>query len=332
MQEELITVIVPIYNMEKYLERCMNSIRGQTYRNLEILMIDDGSTDQTAEIADEIAGQDSRIQVFHLQNHGSSAARNFGIEHAHGAYYSFIDSDDYIEPQMYEKLYQAVTEYRLPMAQGGRDEIDEQGKRLADICTPPPQTCVMKPHDFMRELLLHKGDCSFCTRITRSSLFEHFRFPEGALNEDFHVMVQMLPQLAGVVSIPDRVYHVFYKSESNTRTASASSFSRVYSDNVDNAEMVLSLVKKEYPDLVPVAVRFGLYQRLDYLLHVPIAAMNRENSQYIRIVQYLKKNRSTILHCDNLTKKNKQYLILFSIAPRLIRQIHYQLRMKNRTV
>lgn len=346
--QDLISVIVPVYNIKEYLERCVNSILAQTWENLEILLVDDGSDDGTERLVDELGGKDDRIRVFHKKNGGSSSARNLGIREAKGAYLGFVDSDDYIEPFMYERLYRAVKETGMPVAQGGRREIDEQGNVLPDICVPPKEQMVYSGKEFMRELLLHKGDCSFCTKLTDASLFkgqnmsrrisggdkgkernncESFEigrreFPEGKLNEDFHVLVQMLPEIDGIVSVPERVYNVFYKSGSNTRTGSDAKFSRVYGDNVDNADMVGEIVKKHYPELTKTALRFGLFQRLDYMLHIPIGEMKKDNGQYCDIVTYLKINRGEICGNAELTKKQKVYLLLFSVMPVLIRKVH----------
>ncbi len=322
MGQELISIIVPAYNIKEYLERCVNSILNQTWKNLEILLVDDGSVDGTGELVDELAKKDERIRVFHKENGGSSSARNLGIQEARGSYLGFIDSDDYIEPFMFEALYSALKETGMPIAQGGRQEIDEQGNILPDICIPPKELTIYKPEEFMRELLLHKGDCSFCTKLVDVSLFKHRKFPEGKLNEDFHVLVRMLPEIEGLVSIPERVYHVFYKSGSNTRTDSKEKFSRVYGDNVDNADMVVKIVREKYPELMDTALRFGFYQRLDYLLHIPIGQMTKKNAQYCEIIEYLRKSRKEIKRNSELTEKQKVYLMLFSVAPVLIRKVH----------
>ena len=325
---ELISVIVPIYNIKEYLERCIDSILAQTYQNIEVLMVDDGSTDGTSELVDKIALKDSRIRVFHKENGGSSSARNLAMREAKGQYFSFIDSDDYIEPDMMEKLYQAIQTSGMPIAQGAREEIDEQGNILPDICIPPEKETMYASKDFMRELLLHKGDCSFCTKLTKASLFHEngFAFPEGKLNEDFHVLVKMLPLIPGIVSIPKRMYHVFYKSGSNTRVVDKNAFSRVYGDNVDNAEMVLTIVEKQYPDLKNTAMRFGFYQRLDYLLHIPISRMTKDEKQYGEIVKYLRGNIGNILGNRELTKKQKLYLVVLAMMPRTVRKAHHLLK------
>ncbi len=107
-QNELITIVVPVYNVEKYLDRCIRSIQAQTYKNLEIILIDDGSEDQCGEICDQYAESDERITVIHKENGGLSSARNAGIDIAAGCYIGFVDSDDYIHPDMYGILYDSM--------------------------------------------------------------------------------------------------------------------------------------------------------------------------------------------------------------------------------
>lgn len=330
-QQELISVIVPVYNIKEYIGRCVDSILAQTWENLEVLLVDDGSTDGTEKLLDELQERDGRIRVFHKKNGGSSSARNLGIREAKGKYLGFVDSDDYIEPFMYERLYRAIRATGMPIAQGARSEIDEQGNALPDICVPPEKELVYDSETFMRELLQHKGDCSFCTKLVDKALFEKHTFPEGKLNEDFYLLVQMLPEIEGIVSVPERVYTVFYKSGSNTRMDSAGrfsggNFSPVYGDCVDNADMVTKLVREQYPRLEKTAMRFGLYQRLEYLLHIPIKDMQKTNRQYTDIVRYLRANRGEILTNAELTKKQKLYLLLFSVMPKALRKVHRWLR------
>lgn len=105
MKDDLISVIVPVYNVEKYLHKCINSILNQTYKNLEIILIDDGSTDNSGKICDEYALKDNRIKVIHKENGGLSSARNAGLDICSGDYIGFVDSDDYIAEDMYEYLY-----------------------------------------------------------------------------------------------------------------------------------------------------------------------------------------------------------------------------------
>lgn len=318
----LISVIVPIYNVVEWLPRCINSIRKQTYRNIEIILVDDGSTDNSGAMAEKFALEDKRIRVFHKENGGSSSARNLGISHAKGEYIGFIDSDDFIEPEMYERLLSVVLQENLLMAQISRDEIDEQGNRLPDVCIPPEKPELWDCGHFMRELLLHKGDCSFCTKLTHASLFQKERFPEGELNEDFRLLIRLLPKIPAVAILPEQDYHVFYRYGSNTRTRDKDEFPRVFMDIVNNADLAEEIVAKDYPQLQQEAVRFALYQRLDYMLHIPVSMMKKENDFYRKVCEYLKQHKKEIRENPYLTKKNKKYLMLFATAPALVRKGH----------
>ncbi len=318
----LISVIVPVYNIKEYLPRCVKSITNQTYRNLELILVDDGSTDGTGVLCDELAARDERIRVFHKKNGGSSSARNLGISQARGQYLGFVDSDDYISPEMYERLVNSLKVGNAQIVQIGRDEVDEQGNKLPNICEPPLQDEFITSKDFLRELLMHRGDCSFCTKLVNKELFERHQFPIGVLNEDFHLLVQMLMETSGVISLTGQTYHVFYRIGSNTRKKDKNDFSRVYGDCVDNADMVQELVNKHFIELQETAMRFGLFQRLEYLLHIPIVQMTRDNKQYRSICIYIRKHFSDILKNTYLTRKNKMYLLLFAIAPKGLRQVH----------
>lgn len=324
----LISVIVPVYNTLKYLPKCVASITAQTWKNLEIILVDDGSTDGTGALCDELARRDSRIKVYHKKNGGSSSARNLGIRKAEGEYLGFVDSDDFIEPDMYERLAEAAIEYDAYMVQIGRNEVDEAGNALPDICIPPKKIESIDSQTFLKELLMHRGDCSFCTKLIRRECMSEEAFPVGVLNEDFHLLIHMLPELDKVISLPVVGYHVLYRMGSNTRKEKEGHFSRVFADSVDNADMVLSMVKEQYPELEPVAFRFGVFQRLEYMLHIPIGQMNQDNGQYREIVKWLRDHWGMAMVNPFLTVKNKVYHTLFVIAPKGIRVVHKFLRGK----
>lgn len=318
----LISVIIPVYNIMEYLPRCVQSVCGQSYLNLEILLVDDGSTDGTGALCDELAQTDSRIRVLHKENGGSSSARNLGLDNARGEYIGFVDSDDYISPQMYERLYEAMEKYKVRVTQIGRDELDEQGNRLPDICVPPIKEERIWHKDFLKELLMHRGDCSFCTKLFHKSILEGKHFPTGALNEDFHFLVRILPEIGEIVSLPEQTYHVFYRMGSNSRKKDREQFSRVYADSVRNADMVMRYVEASDRDLCKVAERFGIYQRIEYLLHIPIRQMNHDNTFYRQVVKSLRRKFLAGLRNPYLTAKNKFYMTLFVIAPKGVRKLH----------
>lgn len=322
MAKPNISIIVPVYNIEEYLPRCIESILNQTYNNLELILVDDGSKDKSGEICDAYAKKDNRVVVLHKENGGSSSARNAGIAIAKGEYLGFVDSDDYIEPDMYEKMVAVIEKNGCNIVQVARDEKDEQGNKLPDICEMPEKLTEYTAEEFMKELLLHKGDCSFCTKLLNRDLFIENKFPQGALNEDFYLLVNMLKQGERVLSLPYCGYHVFYRIGSNTRKKDANEFSRVYGDCVDNADMVLELVQNDFPALEKVAIRFGLFQRMEYLLHIPITQMQKSNKQYRQICGYVRKHWGATVTSKYLTGKNKVYLTLFAIAPKTVRKIH----------
>lgn len=327
---ELVSIIIPIFNIEReYLVRAVESVCNQTYKNLEIILVDDGSTDGTGAVCDELGGTDDRIKVFHKPNGGSSSARNLGIDNAKGEYIGFIDSDDYIDEDYVELMMSAITKYDIKMAQISRDEIDIDGNKRPDVCTPPESELMITGHDQMRELLMHRGDCSFCTRISHKSLFEGRRFPEGKLNEDFYLLTQMLEDVEKYVILPKQAYHVFYRLGSNTRRENKNDFSRVFIDIVDNSDYVEELVAKSYPDLIPVAKRFALFQRLDYMLHVPVVQMKSDNEFYVNVVKYLRMNFGAMLGSKYLTGKNKIYLILLTWMPVITRKVHAKIRLAD---
>ncbi len=327
-----ITVIVPIYNIEKYLRRCLDSILSQTYSNYELILVDDGSTDTSGTIADEYGEKDDRIIVIHKKNGGSSSARNEALKIAKGEYISFIDSDDYIEPDFLETLVAPIIAAKeagkfLPeFVQVGRNEIDEDGKLRPDICVPASAEVWIDSKDFIFELLMHRGDCSFCTKLSAKKLFEKRDFPVGKLNEDFHIMIQMLFEGSKVVSLPGYKYHVFYRIGSNSRKENKNIFSPVFKDSVDNADMVEKIVMEKMPELKEVSRRFALFQRIEYLLHIPIPFMNKNYEGYPECVSYIRKHFFSGMTNRYLTLKNKIYIAIFAVAPKISRVIHSKIK------
>ena len=331
----LVSVIIPVYNIESHLLiRCIESVAAQTYEPIEIIVVDDGSTDGSGKVCDETAARlnsdnGSRrreIKVIHKENSGSSGARNAGLKAACGEYIGFVDSDDYVDPDFVSSMMSAIDRYGVSMAQISRDEIAEDGSRLPDVCIPPDREYLISATEQMRELLLHRGDCSFCTRLTKRELFNGREFPEGKLNEDFYLLVQMLSEVGEYVILPTQAYHVYYRSGSNSRSGDREVFRQVFADIVDNADHAERIVKEQYPSLITEAKRFALYQRLDYLLHVPVSMMRSDNSFYGSVIRYIRGNIGAVLFNRYLTLKNRVYLMLFAVAPKTIRVIHKKIK------
>ncbi len=326
-----ISVIIPAFNIEDLLPKCVTSVASQDYPKslLQIIVVDDGSTDKTGAVADKLSAEYENVEVIHKENGGSSSARNAGLLAATGEYVGFVDSDDYISKEMYSLLVEAAIRNDADMVQISRDEISEDGNRLPDVVIPPEKEMVISPEEHLRTLLMHTGDASFCTKLTKKSLFsEDMKFPEGELNEDFYLMIHMLQKVNKLVILPNQCYHVFYRTGSNSRKKKENKdyFPSVFTDIVRNSDVALELVKRNSPDLLEVAERFGFVQRLDYLLHIPTSKMKSDNLFYREIVKNIRKNRGKILSNHYLTGKQKAYLMILSVAPGFVRKTHARIK------
>lgn len=223
---------------------------------------------------------------------------------------------------MYETLVNAAINGKYEIVQGARDEVDEDGNELPDVCQVVPKETFVKSEQFLEDLLMHKGDCSFCTKLIKRHLLWKHNFPEGKLNEDFFLMLQLLREVEGVYVVPEKFYHVCYRIGSNTRTKDKNYFPSVFLDIVENSDYALQLVRQQYPLLEKQGLRFSFYQRLEYMLHIPISMMKKENKFYEKVKQYLRRNIGKMIRNPYLTKKEKVYLCLLTIAPRWVRQFH----------
>lgn len=328
MEGPLISVIIPVYNCIDCLERSVTSVLKQTYKNFELLIVDDGSTDGSDCLMEKLALSDRRIRIFHKENGGSSSARNLGLKKARGSYVSFVDADDAISENMLEELITLVQNTGARISQVSRDELNEDGSPRDLVCIPPSEPTSFEAKDFLRELLMHRGDASFCTKLTSMELFQNRQFPEGVLNEDFHLLVEMLSEVDAIAVSDKLLYHVYYRMGSNTRKKDRNDFSRVFIDIVDNADFVEKEIIPDFPELQTEAVRFALFQRLDYMLHIPVGMMTSDNEFYQRVKQYLRGHLVDTVKNPYLTMKNKIYLILLTIAPKLVRSLH-QIKMKG---
>ena len=175
----MISVIVPVYNVEPYLRKCLDSIVGQTYRELEILVIDDGSTDGSGKICDEYEERDDRIKVFHTENRGLSAARNLGLNNANGDLIGFVDSDDWIEPTMYELLLKRSEETGADVSCCGFY------LHYSDHFTTHPLSSsqIVYEGEKIVTVAMEGSECRHYVwnKIYKKTLFDNCRFPEGML-------------------------------------------------------------------------------------------------------------------------------------------------------
>lgn len=211
----LISVIIPAYNVEKYIQRCIESIRKQTYSNLQIVIVDDGSTDQTGKIADSLSMKDSRIQVLHKQNQGVSAARNSGLEVARGGYIGFVDGDDYIEPVMYEKLIVLAEKYDAKIAHCGYQMVFPNRIDLYyGTGQLKVQDSVTGVRDLLEGTLVEPG---LCNKLYASSILKEIRLDnEIKINEDLLLNYMAFCKSEKSVFLDEPYYHYIIRKNSAT--------------------------------------------------------------------------------------------------------------------
>lgn len=193
MKEEQISIIVPVYNVECYVEKCIQSICCQSFSNLEIILVDDGSTDRSGILCDDWSRKDSRIQVIHKENGGLSDARNAGIEIARGDWYVFIDSDDFITPNTIEQMYTAAVSTESQIAVCNMIRIYDDGKTEPFYRPAREQTLLAGASRF--ETLKQP---SACNKLFRAELFQDVRFPKGKFYEDtfvYHILAHRARQI-----------------------------------------------------------------------------------------------------------------------------------------
>ena len=210
---DLISVIVPIYNVEPYLDRCIRSVADQTYTNLEIILVDDGSPDNCPAICDVWAQRDPRIRVIHKENGGLSDARNAGMAIATGELISFIDSDDSIEPEFLEKLFRALTEYDADIAECAVSYVDGEGNVLRRRETAPVQT--MDKMEALRRLVQEDGVCqTVWNKLYRRHTVQDIPFAVGKYNEDEFWTWQVFDRAGKLAVVPECLYNYLQRDSS----------------------------------------------------------------------------------------------------------------------
>ncbi len=254
MTTPLISVIVPVYRVEEYLERCVKSILSQTYKNLEVILVDDGSPDQCPAICDACAEKDARMKVIHQENKGLSGARNAGIDAASGEYLAFVDSDDYVSPHFIEELYQllqdtgcAIGQCRFSYVKG--DGLVEEGDSAF---------CIYRGESLMEQLYgpEEKATCFVVAwnKLYRAELFKEtgIRYPEGRIHEDEATTYRLFHE-AKKLAFLDRALYGYY-------TENGGSITSVFSAKrlqwlTAHEERIAFFKKNGYEKLLPAAYR-----------------------------------------------------------------------------
>jgi glycosyltransferase involved in cell wall biosynthesis len=214
---ELVTVIVPVYNTERYLEKCLDSLHGQTYTNLEILLIDDGSCDRSREICENYCGRDSRMKLTAMEHAGVSAARNEGIQQANGDYLVFVDSDDFIHERFVEILLEAVKKSRYGVASCDTKYISQEEEfQVRQITGYDSKDIALQDYDFREKY----AKLTVTAAIFRMEIVQNLRFDTAlAIGEDSVFFAKVLNRSGGVCYVSGELYYYVIRKESTMRAA-----------------------------------------------------------------------------------------------------------------
>ena len=303
----LISVVVPIYKVEEYLVKCVDSIRNQTIPNIEIVLVDDGSPDRCGEMCDELAMEDDRITVVHKKNGGLSDARNAGIDAAKADLVAFIDSDDYIEPDMMEFLYNNLIKADADLSVCG---LCHHFGNVIQLAEDKLEGYYVADTKEAIRLELTEVPVTAVNKLYKKSLFEHVRFPKGKLYEDAHTMTPVILKTQRVVYDIQPKYHYIHREDSiTTKNFRMQSLSLIEA-NENNMKQIIS----KFPELwEPAEFRYfwSFFWILEYMLRS--TALDEEAKQKKKeIYRLLRKNTWKIIKNQYFTRTRKiSALILF---------------------
>ena len=205
-----ISVVIPIYNSALFLRRCIDSILGQTLQDMEIVLVDDGSTDDSGVLCDEYAEKYQNIKVYHKQNEGASQARKYGLSKAQGEYVTFVDSDDIVEDDYLERLYHAMTLYGVKIA--ACDQIKHQ--EGTDVIVDKSGEVMLLDNQAIHNRFFKYQFWGFWGKIYHRSVFDNIYFPQYTINEDYVVMAQLFDRYKQMAYVPMGLYHYMTHGES----------------------------------------------------------------------------------------------------------------------
>lgn len=310
MIDVLISIIVPVYNVEQYLVDCVKSIQNQTYKNLEIILVDDGSPDKCGKICDDLAKEDTRIKVIHKENGGLSSARNEGLAIAKGEYFGFVDSDDCIHPQMYELLLRDIKTYNTKLA-FGQSYISHNGIVRYDL--PSKETIVFPKDKLIEECLRDVKWFSACSKLYHCSLKEYVRFPLGRTNEDYAIML-MVYDKCDIIAVNYNNLYIYCKREGSITTAPK--LRNLY-DAVLSAREEYSFIKYNYPKSTKFAFRILIANIYAFVFHGLLSVDNCLLQECEFYNQYLKDNRWNILKLNVMPLGQRILIISLSLNTRI---------------
>lgn len=309
MKLPLISVIVPVYNVKNYLPECLDSLKNQTYKNLEILLIDDGSTDGSATLLDAYKAVDPRAKVFHIKNGGLSAARNFGLDKAKGSYVTFLDSDDFLAPDAVAYLYKLIEKSGTKLAVCSHYERKENGE-LRDFNSAKLKTGKLSTETALHQMLNERGFMlSAWAKLYARELFEKtgklpkIRFPENKLYEDVGTTYLLFLRTTRLAYGSQPKY--YYNLRKSSITNSGFNLKRL--DLVIQTDAMCAAVEKAYPSLNNTANLRRVHARFSILRQLVGKAVKTDRERRIEdsLVDYLKEHKAWVLKNPEAGKRDK---------------------------
>ena len=321
MVESLISVIIPVYNTESYLRECLETVRCQTYSNLEILIVDDGSTDGSAQICREYCNQDPRFHLIQKKNQGLGEARNTGLDHAKGEYYCFVDSDDYLHPRYVEMLFHNLQEYNadislcgwLPVYEGGHtegrvlDDAEVWGRKemIRALCTSGPG---------------NKSEYAVlsCNKLIRAEVFRGLRF-QSVFHEDEFIVTDYILRSQRFVCTHSELY--YYRQRSESIMGQANSHNLAHLSALDAVKRRLRVFKgREYREVYPEIVKsYFENATIQYLL-----LKDRKNKWKLTAKVYPQFILELIRNAYMLDRGRLRRYVRFLISPDRYRKIYWK--------
>ena len=314
-QEDKISVIIPLYKVEKYIRGCIDSVISQTYRNLEIILVDDGSPDACGKICDEYAEKDSRIKVVHRKNGGLSAARNTGINFATGKYIAFVDGDDHIHPDMYSQLHFSILQSGADIAICNFLYVDESGKKIIDANKNMPiKTEILTGRDVLERKMKEKNWWYWIVawnRLYKKELFEGIQFPIGKQHEDEFTAHLFWNKSRKVSCIEDALY--MYVQREHSIMSEKYSVKRM--DEIEaHLDRIKFLIDNEY-SAESIYHSFGIYYNSLVSSYIYVKKEDIEVKRRYKIIYNKYKKLYRDLMKNNAGIKSKVEYTLSRISP-----------------
>lgn len=300
----MVSVIIPIYNVQDFLARCIDSVLAQTYTDLEIILVDDGSHDTSGDICDEYDLKYRHVRVIHKTNGGLSDARNAGLEVAQGRYVTFIDGDDYVHPRFIEALLSTIEQTGAQIAACTWQELKE-GNTPRNVNVEKAR-CKTYTQEEAINTVFYQGELnhSACSRIFERQLFDDLQFPEGALYEDLAIIYPLLRKVEKVALLKAPMYYYMHRTGSIINTMS---LRRTHV--LDHLEALEQQVEKEAPQYLP-AVRSRHLSACFNMLRLMPAREPKWQDTKNRCWEYIKNMRFLCIKDRNVRFKNKIAILL----------------------